>query len=224
MRFQSCTLQTEHLQALKRFYTEVLDQPLVEEETDAFAVQIGATRLRFEAASGGAPFYHLAFNIPENQLAEAKVWLERRVPLLGPAETPVFDFPAWNAHSIYFYDPAGTILELIARHDLPNASSAPFGGASLLSISEVGLPCPDVAALSHWLEGALDAPLYSGNREHFAAVGDPEGLLIVVSAGRHWLPTEDAATISAIALDIEGPAARSVGVPGLPYRLETRLT
>jgi catechol-2,3-dioxygenase len=33
----------------------------------------------------------------------------------------VVDYSHWNAHSIFFLDPAGTVVEYIARHDLKNA-------------------------------------------------------------------------------------------------------
>ena len=61
--------------------------------------------------------------------------------------TIVFDSQNWNAHQVYFRAPQGNILELIARHELLNASQAEFSRRSFLNISEIGLTCDDVPSL-----------------------------------------------------------------------------
>ena len=104
--------------------------------------------------------------------------------------SPVVPFPFWNAHATYFRDPAGNVLELIARHDLALDDPYPFGPAGLHAVSEVGLPTLDVGAAVDALE-RLGIPRYSGDRRSFAAMGDIDGLFIVVPRGRVWFPTAD---------------------------------
>jgi catechol 2,3-dioxygenase-like lactoylglutathione lyase family enzyme len=86
------------------------------------------------------PFYHFAFNIPPQQFAEAKAWIARWVPLItNRIGADEFYFEAWNAHALYFYDPAGNLVELIARHTLASQPHQPFTAQSLLHVSEIGL-------------------------------------------------------------------------------------
>jgi hypothetical protein len=58
-------------------------------------------------------------------------------------KSDIADFVNWRAKSVYFFDPAGNIIELIARFDLNNASSEKFSSEQFLSLSEIGLVFPD---------------------------------------------------------------------------------
>jgi hypothetical protein len=79
---------------------------------------------------GGPEFdgaYHFAFNIPENQIRSAKEWLMPRTVLLKDEQgNDYFQHSGWNSEAVYFKDPAGNILEFIARHDLSNAVDGDF--------------------------------------------------------------------------------------------------
>ena len=97
----------------------------------------------------------------------------------------------WNAHAVYFRDPAGNIVEVIARHDLPTGKSGPFDiHDDLLWLSEIGLVVDSAAGTMIDLERRLGLPAYIGVDDGFAPIGDEEGLLIVVETGRPWMPDE----------------------------------
>ncbi|MDB5101372.1 MAG: hypothetical protein JWM80_5793 [Cyanobacteria bacterium RYN_339] len=179
MQFTDLVLTCADPEGLRAFYRERLGLAPAGD-----AVQAGLTRLAFQP--GAAATYHFAFNIPENQLEEARQWLRARVPLVQHEGSEIVDFPNWNAHSVYFFDPAGNIVELIARHNLPNASRRVFGPEAFQEVSEVGLPVPAVAPVVDVLDAQWHQPLWWGNRETFAAVGDEQGLFIVVPEGRTW--------------------------------------
>ena len=38
----------------------------------------------------------------------------------------IVDYSHWNAHSIFFLDPGGNVVEYIARHDLKNGAPGAF--------------------------------------------------------------------------------------------------
>src|SRR5438874_12694704 len=89
-------------------------------------------------------FYHFAINIPANKIREAKAWLSNKVQLLWMEDykSDIADFVNWHAKSVYFFDPAGNIVELIARFDLDNTSDEIFSSKQFLSVSEIGLVFP----------------------------------------------------------------------------------
>jgi catechol-2,3-dioxygenase len=196
MQINQLRLATPNLDAMGRFYAQQLELSVTHSMASngsAINVVVGNTRLVFaERALGQHQIYHIAFNIPQNQFAEAKIWLQQRgVPLLKDQNGNIdFHFESWNAHAVYFLDPAGNILELIARHNLPNTTSqAQFAGHSLLCASEIGWVVDGVrAAVSH-LQEQFGLGVYDGlNSAMFSAVGDENGLFIVVPHGRNWYP------------------------------------
>jgi catechol-2,3-dioxygenase len=178
------TLATVCQEALKQFYTGTLELPLLEESDDGFSVQAGASALSFVFNPEITGVYHLAFNIPEDRFDEGVAWLRERTELLrGTDGRELFTFANWNAHAVYFADPDGNILELIARHSLPSTSTR----FEILSISEVGVAVDDVDAEAE----RLGLPDYRNRSAEFRPVGDEEGLLILVKTGRLWWPTEN---------------------------------
>lgn len=193
MKFTEVQLETHRLKELKSFYTEMLGLPLIFENKRSFTVRVGSSKLKFSRAEEGEPVYHFACNIPENQLADAKAWISSRCNLIQKDGKDEYRFESWNADAIYFYDPAGNIVELIARHNLKNSSSAAFSPESFLSISEVGYAVEDVRLFSRHIKDELGSDLYDGDEKNFAAIGDEEGLVIVVPVGRIWFPTDQPA-------------------------------
>ncbi|HEX3455217.1 MAG TPA: VOC family protein, partial [Gaiellaceae bacterium] len=106
MRFRSVTLAGPP--DLPAFYRDVLGLPL-----DGDAIVVGETRLSFEPDDGGA-FYHFAFLVPGDRFDATLAWAQERVELLGE----IFEAEAWDARAVYFHDPAGNIVELIAHRGL----------------------------------------------------------------------------------------------------------
>ena len=222
MEIDEVRLRTAWPAALRRFYAETLGLAVADEGEGGFAVSVGTSRLVFQPAEAreGEPVYHLAFNIPENQLAAGKRWLAARAQLLSdPDGTDEFaSSDHWNAHMVYFRDSAGNILELIARHALANGSDEAFGPGSLLSVSEVGLVVPDVAGTVAEL-GRLGLPPYGEPGPAFAPVGDERGLLIVVAEGRGWFPVGEPARSAPMDVTVRGEAGGQLAAPGGGWRV-----
>ena len=96
----------------------------------------------------------------------------------------VVDYSHWNAHSIFFLDPAGNIVEYIARHDLNDGDASPFSWADILYASEIGLIVDDVAATAAMVGETAAVTQYKGGNDEFVAMGDEYGLLLVMKRGR----------------------------------------
>ena len=182
--------------AMKAFYGKTLDLRLMDERPDRFTVEAGETRITFvtspDTVDGRAPFYHFAFNIPENKIVQALEWQKARTPMLAIPERnraagfppEVVDYRHWNAHSVFFLDPAGNVVEYIARHDLKNRDSGPFSWADILYASEIALVVDDVAAAAEAIKNMAALEPYKSGTADFTAMGDEYGLLLVMKRGR----------------------------------------
>src|SRR6185436_17466980 len=139
MEITAIKLQTSSLKQLINFYRDVLELPAEIDGQSKITIGIGRTALVFEQVRGADPFYLFAINIPSNKIDEAKTWLSPRAELIwmDDYKSDIADFRNWNAKSVYFYDPAGNILELITRFDLDNKRDEPFSSAQFLGISEM---------------------------------------------------------------------------------------
>lgn len=208
------------LPAQRDFYRRTLGLAIIEESARHLVVQAGETRLIFlqSRAEDGRPMYHFAFNIPENKLDLARRWLGKRTPVIVKDGRQVFHFPTWNAHSIYFYDPAGHLLELIARHDLANATPGPFTEREILYASEIGLVVDDVEREVAALHSAMGLAAYRPGSPELVPVGDEHRLLIVVPRGRRWMGATPASVYPTVAR-LAGETAARYTVAGFPYEL-----
>ncbi len=218
MHIGALQLVTHKLPEQRAFYKDVLGLELVATASDAISLQAGATRLTF--TQGEPACYHFAFNIPHNQFEEAKAWLAQRAELLLWDGADQVHWKAWNAHAVYCFDPAGNIIELIARHNIAVTASEPFEGASILGISEIGLAVNDVAAFSAALQSQAGLPVWdAGDGEAFTALGDEHGLFIVVRKGRAWFPTSDRyAELCPVEVTMSGETNKTIQLADLPYQ------
>jgi catechol-2,3-dioxygenase len=219
MRINSLVLETASLEIQRNFYRNVLDLP-VELAGEGLRIQAGWTELTF-TASNTPVLYHFAFNIPANQFDAAMKWTAARTEILPDrAGEKVFPSKTWNSTSLYFKDPAGNILEFIARHDLPNSASEPFGGGRILCVSEIGLATEDVPDLVDRLQDELGLSSFQGERsDTFTAVGDDEGLFVVVKQGRIWKP-DTGVPAELLSLRVSGETGgRLFRLDGFPYRI-----
>lgn len=192
MKITNLSLEVGDIALTARFFEQRLELPATIGNGVAI-IEIGYTRIELKEGNDREGVHHLAITIPTNKFAGAKRWLQKRVALLKHDGADEFETaPSWNARSLYFDGPDGSILELIVRRDLENATDGPFSSTDLLGVSEVGVVVPDVRTVAAMLESDALIPPYGWIPFHdFAPVGDVEGLLILVGANRPWFPTVD---------------------------------
>lgn len=185
-------LLTNDLEGTKSFYSELLGFPLADQSEDTISFNAGQSKLVFLRSEESNPFYHFAFNIPDNKIAEAFEWTSRHfdIPEVEKGKK-IADFLSWNARAFYFHDNNGNILEFIARFDLHQSSDKPFDGSSVLSISEIGIPMKQAAEASERIRVQHQLRHFEKQapKEDFIVVGDNCGLLIFVEEHRPWFPT-----------------------------------
>ncbi len=211
MRLLALTLYTAQLHALVAFYRDILGLPCTE-TPDAATFQAGATAVIFRENPDFNGVYHFAFNIPCNRIRAAMAWLEDRgVALIRDAAGhSCQDFVNWNAEATYFFDPAGNIVEFIARRDLHNSSEQPFGPEALLAVSEIGIATSDVLAWN--ARAARDYGVLPFDKSRpgpdFSPLGADTGLFIVVPEGRKWFLTDIPATRNPLEVEFENAAGQ----------------
>ncbi|HEY0066932.1 MAG TPA: hypothetical protein VGB46_06210 [Flavisolibacter sp.] len=193
MHIREIHLLTNDIEGTRQFYTEQLDARTDTINGTSISFLMGSTRLAFTLTEEPEPYYHIAFDIPNNQLEEAFHWTSQRIPILPVSDNSMIaDYPRWDARSFYFYDNNGNILELISRYEVPSQSSEPFSGSSILYASETGIAVEDVAAFSDHLVEQYGLELFKKQPrlQNFAAVGTDTGLFIISTTNRNWYPVD----------------------------------
>src|SRR5262249_7227454 len=92
----------------------------------------------------------------------------------------VVNYSHWNAHSIFFFDPAQNVVEYIARHALRNRAEGSFDSRQILYASEIAFVVDEVAAAAQRMREAVGLDQYRGGDDQFRAIGDERGLLLVM--------------------------------------------
>ncbi len=196
MKIEQLELWTANVEDLAEFYGSVLKLPVsVDDQGLSLTIAAGTTELVFLHKAGFDGQYHFAIDIPEKRVDAARQFVESvGISLLTDDDgEPLFHFESWKAHSIYFYDPSGNIVELIARHDVPSEKSIPpenpFVITELMAVSEVGMAARDVTNLACVLAESCGVHAYKESSPTFMPMGDVQGLLILVEKGRIWFPS-----------------------------------
>lgn len=127
------------------FYKNTLGFNPIREEANVTSFQTGESIFTLHKDETHAYYYHFAFNIPPNLFQSAKNWVSAKIPLSLEDGHDEVTFHASKATSFYFEDPAGNIVEYIARSETTSEATAQhFDESQIVNISEIGLTARDV--------------------------------------------------------------------------------
>src|SRR5690625_57232 len=208
MEIKLLTLQTNKLEVTKEFYTQQLGFSLCGESPNRFQIQVGKSILEFTNDKvAGEPYYHFAFNIPSNQFQEAKEWLKGKTTLLLEDGEDEADFSFWPAHACYFEDPAGNIVELIARYKQNPNSESSFSVKSILNISEIGLIVKDAPMVGEQFKEInifdSDNDPVTNSSLNFMQDNNNGVFIILTSVDRRWLFSEKKSKIFPLKITLD---------------------
>jgi catechol 2,3-dioxygenase-like lactoylglutathione lyase family enzyme len=195
MKILEIELLSDDLAQTETFYKKVMGlQPYLKQGSKLF-YSIGYSKLIFSKSHNVKPVYHFAVDIPNNRFKEALQTIKPLVNILPVQGNDIADFKNWDAHSFYFYDNNGNIVELITRYASRSYDNAAFSAASYISISEIGLVTPKVPDFADMLTLKFGIPVFhrQPRGEKFTAMGDDDGLFIIAESGREWFPVKDKA-------------------------------
>ncbi|MNX10180.1 fosfomycin resistance protein FosB [compost metagenome] len=223
MRIRELELLTGSIGAIKSFYHGVLEQVILKETEDVISLKAGESILTFTRSyQYESPYYHFAYNIPEQKCEQALNWLKQKdISVHSVNGQEIEHSENWNSDSIYFNDPVGNIVEFIARHDLKDEDTALFTAADIKNISEIGLPTQDVTAISEMLRGKYDLQVYKSASPTFTPLGDEEGLFILAAVGRIWFGSDKAAKYFPVTIDISDGSKRNEFTFGDGYLIKS---
>lgn len=175
------------LQEMIIFYSAKLGMRIISKTEQEVTFFAGGSTLTFVKVNSNLnPWYHFAFNIPENKILQARDWQLKRSELLTTPHRlrdnkypdDIRHFPNWNAHAIFFWDPAGNIVEYIARHNLNNKKEGDFNSKDILNISEIGFVVDDQEKEATKIHEELGLPAYPKATDSWWSMGDENGLLL----------------------------------------------
>jgi hypothetical protein len=197
---------------LETFYSGILGIPA----SDA-GHRIGKSELVFTGVAA-MPYYHYAMLVPCNRFDAAQAWLDQRVHLLpvDRAGGTVSYFNFWDAHSVYFHDPAANIVEFIAHAGVgASEASGEFSAEELLQLSEIGL-VGDKRALVGAI-CSLGVAVSDGSAEEedqLVFIGPPTSSIIISPSDRGWMPLGRPAERHPVELTLRGDSTTEVIASG----------
>lgn len=207
MHIDEIILNTASMAKTRLFYHKTLEFPIEKETEDSVSFRVGVSLLTFREVAGEKPYYHIAFNVTNNKFSDCFEWIDSKLDILAyPDKPPIILYPEWNAQSFYFYDNNHSILEIIARFDLPYQSKEPFSIADIREISEVGIVASDVTSTAEAIRSDFDVPYFAKSKPsgNFTVLGDDHGLLILTPPGHHWVPTNKPARLFPMTVKVNG--------------------
>lgn len=208
MKIQQIDLWVSDLEELVVFYNHTLEFPLKSSNETEATFQIGNSMLRLiKDGKARNNYYHFAFNIHSNMFSKAKSWLQERVALsTEDGEDEVEFIGRFKGKSCYFEDPAGNIVEYIAREAItPISNAMHFSSKNVVEISEIGLTTDNIVKFATEIMD-LGIPSQDGkivdDIEHLNFLGQQEdGVYILLGpVGRRWLFSDKRAIDSPVTI------------------------
>ncbi|ETP68380.1 hypothetical protein G159_12695 [Planococcus glaciei CHR43] len=212
--FKKVTLYTNRLNEMKGFYEYQLGFRIVEEDDSSFTLAIGDSVLVFKASERAA-IYHFAFNIPGNQYTLAKGWASSRVTLNRQEGMDEIYYANFNADAFYFQDPAGNVVEFIARRHIDRMGN--FTVDSLLNISEVSITTAHVEEVGREIE-AMEIPV-RGNKgiepNALNFLGQDDAFILLVAPKRTWYFSKQKSEVHPLSIELADGRQIDISEDGL---------
>ncbi|GAB4032012.1 VOC family protein [Spirosoma jeollabukense] len=198
MKILDLELYCTNLETTHFFYVRRLGLPLLTLSATQLTVLVGYTRLTFRKIEEPVAPYHLAINVPRGSLDVLMYYYDLDYLSTQASGQTIAYFPNWRAKACYFYDPAGNLLEFIARTDLNLDNPNLTLGDMFQGISEVGLATEDVPCTAEQLHRRFNVAQFGRTipQPDFNALGDDNGLFILAKVGRPWLFTDTPAGLN----------------------------
>ncbi|MBX7203260.1 MAG: hypothetical protein K1X77_09325 [Bacteroidia bacterium] len=200
------------------FWNQIMGFELVASSATGFSVMVGNSKLTFrKGQTGYGGIYNFTLDVPENQIESVRLWVLKRSGIVPNAETnaEIQHKSKLNAHSLYFRDPVGNLIECIARHDLANAREGEFDQTMFTGISNVSVVTRNVKDCGDTLYKYFQYAGVDGTSNSVKLVGGNSGTLTLHIPTRPFFPTEDIVAFPyRIEIVISNPSNQAFKLPG----------
>ncbi|WP_040212891.1 VOC family protein [Clostridium polynesiense] len=192
MKIEQLEIFISNFEETVAFYKDVMQFEILSLTNGTASFQTGESTFTLHKDEEYNHFYHFAFNINTDTFKEAKNWVQARTVLSKEADEDEAEFEDAGAMAFYFEDPAGNIVEFIARETSPNASESGFSPENVLGVSEIGVTVKD---MKREAERLIDMGILPRNNEpinydkYLNFMGEYEdGVYIILAPlGRRWI-------------------------------------
>ncbi|MBA4538673.1 hypothetical protein H1Z61_16465 [Bacillus aquiflavi] len=192
MKIEQLEIFISNFKETVSFYKDMMQFESLSMTSKTASFQAGESIFTIHQNEEDRYYYHFAFNIPANFFKQAKAWIKERVPLLTEDGVDEVDFKYVKANALYFEDPAGNIVEFIARRETsPPATDSIFSSKHILGVSEIGISANEI---KHYADQLIEMgipqrdnrPLSNKNLNFMGEYED--GVFIILGPiGRRWL-------------------------------------
>lgn len=192
MKINEVEIYVSNYEETVSFYKNILMFECITETDETTNFRVGNSILTLHKENTHTYHYHFAFNISPNLFHSAKKWIQEKIPLSTEDGEDEAHFSAAKEKSFYFEDPAGNIVEYIARYEtIPEALEQEFNPHHVLEISEIGLPTTNIANCikelqSLGIQRRNNTPIVN-NTLTFLGESEDGVYIIAVQIGRRWI-------------------------------------
>lgn len=192
MKIEQLEIFISNFEETVAFYKDIMKfKSLLRTDSTAF-FQIGESTFILHKDEEHNHFYHFAFNINPDVFKEAKNWVQSRLLLSLEKDSDEVEFNEAKATAFYFEDPAGNIVEFIARETSPNASESGYSSKNVLGVSEIGVTVKNMKKESERLinMGILprnNEPINYDKYLNFMGEYEDGVYIILAPLGRRWI-------------------------------------
>lgn len=192
MKIHELELFISNYEETVSFYKNTMQFHPLRETATSTRFQTGESVFTLHKDETHAFYYHFAFNIPPNLFQSAKNWIAKKIPLSLEDGQDEVTFSSLQARSFYFEDPAGNIVEFIARIETtPESAQQHFTASHIVCISKIGLSTKD---LNICVEEILSLPIPVKHNEaisheslNFMGEYEDGAFILVGPVGRRWI-------------------------------------
>jgi hypothetical protein len=155
-----------------------------------------------------------------------KFWISQMGCVPANSDSDIIHKPKFNAHSVYFIDPMGNLVELIARHDLKNSAEGDFNPKNmLLKISDVTIITRSLKSSTELLRSSFALKELPGTTNALKPIGGKNGIITLMVPYKPYPPTDDiiapAFNFGKLELVIKHPEYKTIFLPGSNTTIRT---
>lgn len=198
MKFLEIELYTNDPVGTRAFYTEHLGLSIISESTEHLTIQLGWTKLTFQAVQIAVAPHYLAINLPDALLDICKDYYQLRD--LVPQNFGKKQIALLNRYTYagYCQDNNGNVILFIGRNDLPTYSFKLTASKLFQGVNELGIVTEYVPETARQLirRLATDSIKIYEQDQDFALIGDSEGCFVISKTGQKWPLTDVLSSLS----------------------------